>query len=166
MEATKPTLQGAERRAMWDIGQASQRRRWAWTAHRRPVFHARRTALRSPCGQPDHGGNRALPADVENRSSDSIKTKLALAVAAKPARQSDETAKIQKLPWVSSVSLRSRPAVSAIRPTLQCGAVKDLNAGFVIDDRCPGRLPCAVTLTECRLVANEAAGTSVATSMM
>ncbi|GBE42092.1 hypothetical protein BMS3Bbin10_00149 [bacterium BMS3Bbin10] len=47
--------------------------------HDRPVFRARRTALRSACGRPDHGANRALPANAKNRSNDSVWPEVALA---------------------------------------------------------------------------------------
>jgi len=71
MASNQSTRQGAKRRAMWGIGQASQRWRWADLAHRRPVFHARRASLRPAYGRPDHGADRASSADVKNRSNGS-----------------------------------------------------------------------------------------------
>jgi len=55
MESNPYTPAGAVRSAIRFIEQALQRTRWTDLAHRRPVFRARRTALCSTCGQPDHG---------------------------------------------------------------------------------------------------------------
>ena len=78
MESKQPTRPGAARPAMRGIGQGSERRRWAVVTHRRPVIRARRTSLRSPCGQPVHGAKRASPANANNRSNDHEFVKRAL----------------------------------------------------------------------------------------
>ncbi len=89
MESNPPTLPGAVRGATWLVGQAPQRRRWVDLAHRRPVFRARWTALRSACGRPDHGANRALPANAKNRSNGSVWSDVALETALERAENGE-----------------------------------------------------------------------------
>ena len=67
------TLQGAVRGAIWLIGQAPERSRWAGLAHLKGRFFA----LAGLCYVPlvvnqDHGAKRALPANAKNRSNASM----------------------------------------------------------------------------------------------
>jgi hypothetical protein len=90
MAPNQPTRQGAERSAIWLIGQVLQRRRWADLAHHRArgasfrrdrlVFRARRTALGSAYGQSGQSAKPALPAGAKNQSNDPVWSKFALGI--------------------------------------------------------------------------------------